>query len=91
MAGGKPIVATMVAGNPLVVREGVNGYLVPERQANLLAVRLEVRNPLASKRDRFGVASRAMAEGEFSWTHIARRYLSHYKRLSVAAAGQATR
>lgn len=86
MACGRPIVATTVAGNPLVVREGVNGFLVPERRADLLASRLA---DIAADRDlaaRFGAASRKMAEQEFSWRALAGRYLNHFRRLATASS-----
>lgn len=82
MACAKPIVATMVAGNPLVVRDGVNGFLVPERQAWPLAERLARLAPSSELRRRLGSESRRLAEGEFAWPQIARRYLDHFRRLA---------
>jgi glycosyltransferase involved in cell wall biosynthesis len=40
LALGKPIVATHVGGNPEIVEDGINGYLVPPRNAGELAVAL---------------------------------------------------
>jgi len=40
LALGKPIVATSVGGNPEIVEDGVNGYLVPPREPGLLAAAL---------------------------------------------------
>jgi glycosyltransferase involved in cell wall biosynthesis len=77
-----PIVATTVAGNPLVVREGTNGYLVPERRADLLA---EALARLAADREgarRMGLAGRHRVETEFSWPYLAGRYLEHFRRIS---------
>jgi glycosyltransferase involved in cell wall biosynthesis len=40
LAIGKPIVATRVGGNPEIVEEGVNGYIVPPRDPAALARRI---------------------------------------------------
>lgn len=84
MACAKPIVATTVAGNPLVVADGVNGYLVPERRADLLADRLAAlaADPAACRR--MGLMSRERAEREFAWSCLARRYMEHFRRIGAA-------
>ncbi len=82
-----PIVATTVAGNPLVVEDGHNGYLVPERRADLIADALA---RLYSDRRRLrsmGQAGRRRVEAEFAWSHLAARYLEHFERI---AAGRST-
>jgi colanic acid/amylovoran biosynthesis glycosyltransferase len=40
MATGLPVVSTLHSGIPELVTEGVSGFLVPERNAEALAVRL---------------------------------------------------
>jgi len=82
MACGKPIVATTVAGNPLVVKQGTNGYLVPERRPDLLGESLARLATDRETRERFGRASRSLVENEFSWPHIAARYLQLFRRLA---------
>lgn len=41
VATGRPFVGTQVDGTPEVIRDGVNGYLVPPRDADALAAALE--------------------------------------------------
>ncbi|MHB0877865.1 MAG: glycosyltransferase [Anaerolineae bacterium] len=84
MACARPIVATTVAGNSLVVSEGVNGYLVPERRADLLAERLAALAADGDLRQRLGQASRERVEREFAWDTLARRYLAHFRRIAAA-------
>lgn len=63
---GRPIVATDVAGCREIVRDGVNGFLVPARSAEALADALE---KLILDRElcrRMGIAGRKMVEEKFA-------------------------
>lgn len=82
MACGKPIVGSDVAGNPLVVRDGVNGFIVPEGDAAALADALARLASDPELRQRMGQASRRFIETEFGWPHLARRYIEHFQRLT---------
>ena len=80
LACGIPVVSTPVGAAPDLIVDGVNGYVI-ERDAGDLARRLtEIRDATA---DSFRAASRATAE-EYSWTHIAARYLETAGRLRAA-------
>ena len=81
MACGKPIIGSDAAGNPLVVRTGVNGYVVPEGDAAALAAALALLAADPELRQRMGRASRSFIETEFGWPHLARRYIEHFQRL----------
>jgi len=81
MACAKPIVATTVAGNPLVVTDGDNGFLVHERSPGSLAAAITRLIEEPTLRLAQGVRSRQRIEQEFAWEHLARRYLSHFERL----------
>lgn len=83
MACAKPIVATTVAGNSLVVGDGGNGFLVPERRADLLADRLATLAADDALCARMGQASRARVEAEFAWDRLAQRYLAHFRRIAA--------
>jgi glycosyltransferase involved in cell wall biosynthesis len=74
MACGKPIVATNVCGNDIVVQDGKNGLLVPEKDAAALA---QAVVSLADDRDtrlRMGIDSRSRFEEKFTWDRIVDRY-----------------
>jgi len=82
MSCGRPIIATEVAGNPLVVRDGDNGLLVPEQDAVALA---DAISRLASDPDlraRMGRRSRQRVEEEFGWPQLAARYEAHFRRIT---------
>jgi len=82
MACGKPIVASNAAGNPLVVRSGVNGFIVPEADPAALAQALQKMIADPELRQRMGRASRNLIESEFGWPHVARHYIERFRRLA---------
>ena len=72
MACGIPVVTTAAAGSP--VRHGLEGFLVPERDPEALADRLQ--QLLDDRpRARLGAAARRRA-AEFTWEHYGRRLLA---------------
>ncbi len=81
MACARPIVASVVAGNPLVVRDGDNGFLVPERAPDRLAAAITRLSQNPTLRQAQGLRSRQRIEQEFAWEHLARRYLAQFEAL----------
>ncbi|KOP23418.1 glycosyl transferase family 1 [Hapalosiphon sp. MRB220] len=75
MAAGVPVVATQIAGISELVENGVNGYLVPPGEPNILAERIEklLNNHLL--RITFSQAGRAKVEKDFNIHYeVARLY-----------------
>ncbi|BAU06864.1 glycosyltransferase [Fischerella sp. NIES-3754] len=66
MAAGVPVVATQIAGISELVENGVNGYLVPPGEPNILAERIEklLNNHLL--RVKFSTLGRAKVEIDFN-------------------------
>lgn len=85
-ACGRPIVATDVPGCREIVKDGVNGLLVPPRDAKSLAdaIRTLARN--AKLRREMGAAGRRIVEEEFSDDIVVRSILALYERASGAEA-----
>ena len=81
-ACGRPIVATDVSGCREVVREGENGLLVPERDAQALSEALSclIKNP--ELRYQMGRRSREIVLEEFSSEKVIAQTLSLYKELT---------
>ena len=78
---GVPIVAVKAGGMPEVVRDGLNGLLVPPGDAAELAAAIR---RLLSDRElarRMGLAGRALLEQEFSIEHMVKGTLQVYKDL----------
>lgn len=87
MSQGLPVIATPLGCVPAVMRDGVNGRIVPSRDARALASTVAelMRNP--GERARLG-ANAVMAVADMSWRATAQRTLEAYeKALSSRPAG----
>lgn len=84
-ACGLPIVTTDVPGCRDVVTHGVNGLLVPVRDAFALAQALETLLTSPELRQRMGMAGRETAINKFSITKVNAETLSVYKLLLPAS------
>jgi glycosyltransferase involved in cell wall biosynthesis len=82
MAHGIPIVATRVGGNPELVQDGVNGYLVPVRDTRALVARIGGLLRNREQREKMGRKGRSIAEGMFRMSTAAQRYLEIYERIA---------
>ena len=76
MAMAKPIVTTHAPGCDALVDEGRNGFLVPVRDADALAIAVEKLVVDADMRRRFGIASREKCRTEFSDEIVVRRIVA---------------
>lgn len=80
-AVGRPIVTTNSVGCRDVVDEGVNGFLVPPRDAQALADRLRILINDRELRLQMGRASRLKAEQDYSIDNVVAKHLELYRRL----------
>jgi len=80
MAARLPLVATRVGGNPELVREGENGFLVPYRDARALADKLTalLRHPEQARA--MGLRGRQKVESELSMDRMADGHGALYRR-----------
>jgi glycosyltransferase involved in cell wall biosynthesis len=85
-ACGRPLVATDVPGCREIARPGVNAILVPHDDPEALAAALNRLAGDPELRARYGAASRALAEAEFSSTRVGEVIVDLYRRLLAAAA-----
>lgn len=81
MACGLPIVTTDAPGCREVVEEGVNGFLVPVKQAEPLANALELLINDQNLRQKMGAASRRKAEEEFGIDLVVNQTFAVYEEL----------
>jgi glycosyltransferase involved in cell wall biosynthesis len=82
-AVGRPIVTTDSIGCKDCVIDGYNGFLVPIRDSQTLAEKLELLINDKQLRIRMGINSRKMAERDFSIDNVVRMHLEIYNRLLV--------
>jgi N,N'-diacetylbacillosaminyl-diphospho-undecaprenol alpha-1,3-N-acetylgalactosaminyltransferase len=75
MALGKPIVTTDNAGCREVIEDGVNGFMIPVRDARALADRILRLVDDTGLRKMYGRHSRTKAESEFSAETVISRVL----------------
>lgn len=80
-AVGRPIITTDTHGCRECVLDEFNGYLVPVRDVEYLAERMEILIKDPAKRDRMGRNSRTMAEKEFSIDFVIKEHLAIYKQI----------
>jgi glycosyltransferase involved in cell wall biosynthesis len=85
MAAGVPVVLTAVGGNPEMVRDGVDGYLVPRGNTEAIAsaiLRL-LDDPKAAAA--MGLAGAARVRKHYSLERTIQRYFALYSRLAGRA------
>ena len=78
-AAGLPLIAADVPGCREIVRHGVNGFLVPVRNARALADAILVLAGDPGLRARFGAESRRIAGAEFAQEEVVRRTFEVYR------------
>ncbi len=77
----KPIITTDTIGCREVVEDGVNGYLVPIKDAHALAKKIEYLVSHKEERKVMGENGRIMAIKEFDIKNVVRQYMTLYKEL----------
>ena len=86
MASGLPVVATNVGGNPELVEEGVNGYLVPRGKPEEMATAIAKLIHSDRLRSDFGRASLRRIEQSFAWDKTVAGYQAVYDELLNAGS-----
>ena len=87
MAAGTPIIASDIGGFADVLEDGVEGMLVPPRDATALATAMDHLLSDAALREQMGRAGTLRAE-PYGWDHVSARVLDYYQAVangSVAA------
>lgn len=81
MACGRPVIGSAVGGIAFTVQPELTGFLVPPRDPDALARRLEQLLAQSELRERMGQAARLRVEREFTWERTARRMASVYEEV----------
>ena len=83
-AVGRPIVTTNSIGCKETVVDGYNGYLIPVKDSDTLAEKLNLLFEDENLRQNMGRNSRILAEKDFSIENVIHRHLEIYSQLSKA-------
>lgn len=83
MACGRPIVASNVGGNDLVIEDGRNGYLHAAGNSGSLAEKATRLILSRELRVAMGNESLHMVRHKYNWNAIAQRYIDHYRQIST--------
>ena len=84
MASGLPVVATNTGGNPELVSDDINGYLVPVNDSAALASRLQLMLDDLERTRALGAQGREIVHQTFNWDRTVDRYLSVYDEVLTA-------
>ena len=77
----RSLIATDVPGCREIVRDGVNGFLVPLRDSRMLAAAMGKMKDDPVLRRAMGARSRAIVEAEFSQARVAAETANVYEHL----------
>lgn len=81
MRAGKPVVCTHTGGNPEIVTEGENGYLIPVGNVEALAEALQTLMDNPELRTTMGEAAKATIAGKYSISNMVQQHVELYSEL----------
>ncbi|MBN2119722.1 MAG: glycosyltransferase family 4 protein [Candidatus Omnitrophica bacterium] len=80
LASGKPIIVTNSGGMPEIVRDGINGYVIPIRDFEVLASRIIQLIDDYKLRMRLGYTGRQIVESQYTKDRVAQDTVSIYHK-----------
>lgn len=81
MASAKPIIVTKMGGMPEVVKNGINGFVIPARETEALAEKINILLDDKRLAKRFGYTGRQMVESQYTKERVTQDTLSFYNKL----------
>lgn len=86
MACGLPVIATDHTGAPDIIRDGVEGFIIPIRDVNACKEKLLFLYENPTVRDEMGKAARARVQAGFSWDDYGEKIINEYECILERAA-----
>jgi phosphatidylinositol alpha-1,6-mannosyltransferase len=75
-----PVLASNIEGLKDAIKEGQNGFLVESGNANAFAEKINELFSQGNPRDLFGEKVRSFVVENYSWEHIAQKYLREIEK-----------
>ena len=79
LASGRPMIVTETGGMPEIIKEGINGFIIPVKDFESLASRIIELLANRDLRERLGTTGRQMVEQQFTKEIIAKNTLRLYR------------
>ena len=80
LSSGKPMIVTEAGGMPEIIKDGINGFVIPVKDYETLAARAMYLLSEKDVRDRLGITGRRMVEQNYTRDIIARNTLALYRK-----------
>ncbi|MFH1413397.1 MAG: glycosyltransferase family 4 protein [Candidatus Omnitrophota bacterium] len=80
LASGKPMVVTEAGGMPEIIKDGINGFIVPVKDFESLASRIIQLLSDGQLRDRLGYTGRQIVEQQYTKEIVAENTLNLYRK-----------
>ena len=81
MACGKPQIVTNVLGVADVIKDGINGYIVPQKKPEAITIALVKLLGSRDLRERMGKANRRLITTEFNTRSVGKKYTNFFKEI----------
>jgi len=80
MASEKPMIVTRMGGMPEIISDGINGFVVPVKDFEMLAAKINNLLEDEKLRNRFGYTGRQIVENQYTKEHVTRAMVNVYRR-----------
>lgn len=81
MAMSKPMIITNMGGMPEIIKDGINGFIVPVRDFEAVAAKICQLLEDVKLRERFGYTGRQMVESQYTKEKVTQETLGVYKKV----------
>lgn len=84
MSMAKPMIVTNMGGMPEIIKDGINGFVVPVRDFEAMAAKICQLLEDVKLRERFGYTGRQMVESQYTKEKVAQDTLEVYRKVVAA-------
>jgi len=81
MAMAKPMIVTNMGGMPEIIKDGINGFIIPVRDFEAMAAKICQLLEDVKLKERFGYTGRQMVESQYTKEKVTQETLGVYKKV----------